>query len=139
MLWPFPGLSGGQGAWGDSGGNACPPLFLQTPGMPIPQYPYGDNPGVTLQGPQLRAPEDTWGLPSVYGVRYAWPAAPGHGNPFGSDSHPPWAGSAAPAHPPAWDTKVQPMLLQRLPDHPTVYCCYYHYHYYYYCYYYYYR
>ncbi|XP_065712949.1 BAG family molecular chaperone regulator 4 isoform X1 [Patagioenas fasciata] len=77
----------------------------QTPGMPVPQYLYGDNPGVTPQGPQPRVPEDTWGPPSVYGVRYAWPAAPGHGNPFGSDPHPPWAGSAASAHPPTWDTK----------------------------------
>ncbi|NXG75190.1 BAG4 regulator, partial [Baryphthengus martii] len=78
----------------------------QTPGMPIPQYPYGDgNPGVTAQGPQPRAPEDTWGPPTVYGVqpRYTWPTAPG--NPFGSESHSPWAGSGASAHPPAWDPK----------------------------------
>uniref|UniRef100_A0A8C3PM40 BAG cochaperone 4 n=2 Tax=Charadriiformes TaxID=8906 RepID=A0A8C3PM40_9CHAR len=76
----------------------------QTPGMPIPQYPYGDNPGVTLQGPppQPRAPEDSWG-PPIYGVqpRYAWPAAPTHGSPFVSESHPPWTGSGAAPHPPA--------------------------------------
>ncbi|NXD87171.1 BAG4 regulator, partial [Halcyon senegalensis] len=78
----------------------------QTPGMPIPQYPYGDgNPGAAAQGPspQPRALEDPWGPPTVYGVqpRYAWPAAPVHGNPFVSESHPPWAGSGAPA----WDPK----------------------------------
>ncbi|KAM9215748.1 BAG family molecular chaperone regulator 4 [Leptosomus discolor] len=82
----------------------------QTPGMPIPQYPYGDsNPGVTAQGPppQPRPPEDTWAAPTVYGVqpRYAWPAASAHGNPFVSESHPPWTGSVAPSHPPAWDSK----------------------------------
>ncbi|KFW63382.1 BAG family molecular chaperone regulator 4, partial [Pygoscelis adeliae] len=82
----------------------------QTPGMPIPQYPYGDNnPGVTPQGPppQPRPLEDTWAPPTVYGVqpRYAWPAASAHGNPFVSDSHPSWTGSGAPSHPPAWDSK----------------------------------
>ncbi|NXH11613.1 BAG4 regulator, partial [Bucco capensis] len=79
----------------------------QTPGMPIPQYPYGDsNPGLTAQGPppQPRAPEDSWPAPS-YGVqpRYGWSPAPG--NPFISESHPAWAGSGAPAQPPAWDPK----------------------------------
>ncbi|XP_071585293.1 BAG family molecular chaperone regulator 4 isoform X1 [Heliangelus exortis] len=77
----------------------------QTPGMPIPQYPYGEsNPGVT---PQPGPPEDTWAPHPVYGVqpRYAWPAASPHGNPFSSESHPSWAGSAALSHPPAWDTK----------------------------------
>ncbi|NXL56870.1 BAG4 regulator, partial [Chordeiles acutipennis] len=77
----------------------------QTPGMPIPQYPYGEsNPGVT---PQPRPPEDTWAPPTIYGAQphYAWPAAPAHGNPFGSDPHPSWTGSRAPSHPPAWDTK----------------------------------
>ncbi|CAM9768426.1 unnamed protein product [Bubo scandiacus] len=82
----------------------------QTPGMPIPQYPYGDgSPGVTAQGPppQPRAPEDTWAPHAVYGVqpRYAWPAASAHGSPFASESHPPWPGSGAPSHPPAWDSK----------------------------------
>ncbi|NWU63119.1 BAG4 regulator, partial [Pterocles burchelli] len=81
----------------------------QTPGMPIPQYPYGDNPGITRQGPppQPRAPEDAWGHPSLYGVqpRYAWSAAPVHGNPFVSDPHPPWSSSGAVSHPPAWDSK----------------------------------
>ncbi|NWW94457.1 BAG4 regulator, partial [Rhynochetos jubatus] len=82
----------------------------QTPGMPIPQYPYGDNnPGVTPQGPppQPRPLEDTWAPPTLYGVqpRYAWPTASVHGNPFVSESHPPWPGSGAPSHPPAWDSK----------------------------------
>ncbi|KAM6113245.1 BAG family molecular chaperone regulator 4 [Phoenicopterus ruber ruber] len=82
----------------------------QTPGMPVPQYPYGDNnPGVTPQGPppQPRPPEDTWAPPTVYGVqpRYAWAAASAHGNPFVSESHPPWTGSGAPSHAPAWDSK----------------------------------
>ncbi|NXP52623.1 BAG4 regulator, partial [Heliornis fulica] len=76
----------------------------QTPAMPIPQYPYTDNPGVTAQEPppQPRLPEDTWGPPTAYGVqpRYAWPAAP-----FLADSHPSWTGSGAPSHPPAWDNK----------------------------------
>lgn len=88
--------------------------------MPVPQYSYGDsNPGVTAQGPppQPRPPEDTWAPPAVYGVqpRYAWPAASVHRNPFVSESHPPWTGSGAPSHPPAWDSKVQLMLLQRVP------------------------
>ncbi|NWI86485.1 BAG4 regulator, partial [Pitta sordida] len=82
----------------------------QTPGMPIPQHPYGDgSAGVTVQGPvpQPRAPEDSWGAPSVYGVqpRYAWPAAPGHGNLYVSDSQPSWSSSGAPSHPPAWDSQ----------------------------------
>ncbi|XP_054081061.1 BAG family molecular chaperone regulator 4 [Rissa tridactyla] len=80
----------------------------QTPGMPIPQYPYGDNPGVTPQGPlpQPRPPEDTW-APPIYGVqpRYSWPATPAHGNPFVSESHPHWTGSGAPSHPSPWDSK----------------------------------
>ncbi|NXI98011.1 BAG4 regulator, partial [Psophia crepitans] len=76
----------------------------QTPAMPVPQYPYGDNPGVT---PQPRLPEDTWAPPTLYGVqpRYAWPAAPVHGNPFISDSHPSWPSSGAPSRPPVWDSK----------------------------------
>ncbi|NWR78994.1 BAG4 regulator, partial [Centropus unirufus] len=82
----------------------------ETPGMPIPHYPYGDSTaGLTPQGPppQPRAPEETWAPHPVYGVqpRYAWPAAPVHGNPFLSDSHPSWPGSGAPSHPPAWDSK----------------------------------
>ncbi|NWI60710.1 BAG4 regulator, partial [Calyptomena viridis] len=82
----------------------------QTPGTPIPQYPYGDSSaGVTAQGsvPPPRAPEDTWGPPSVYGVqpRYAWPAAPGHGNLYVPDSQPSWSSSGAPSHPPTWDSQ----------------------------------
>ncbi|NXT81709.1 BAG4 regulator, partial [Zapornia atra] len=81
----------------------------QTPAMPIPPYPYGDNPGVTPQGPaaQPRLQEDTWAPPTLYGVqpRYAWPAAAAHGTPFASDSHPSWAGSGAPPHTPTWDSK----------------------------------
>lgn len=91
--------------------------LLQTPGMPMPQYPYGNsNPPVTVQGPppQPRPPEDSWATPSVYGVqpRYPWPTAAVHGNPFSSESHPPWTGSAAPAHTPAWDPQVRLMLPQ---------------------------
>lgn len=119
MLRLFPGLSGGSGAQRDSRGHACSPLFSQTPGMPIPQYPYGDSsPGVSAQGPppQPRPPEDTWAPPTVYGVqpRYTWPAASVHGNPFVSESHPPWTGSGASSHPPVWDSQVQFMLLQRV-------------------------
>ncbi|NXN32912.1 BAG4 regulator, partial [Nycticryphes semicollaris] len=80
----------------------------QSPGMPIPQYPYGDNPRVTPQGPppQPRPPEDSWGAP-VYGVqpRYTWPSAPAHGRPFVSESHPPWTSSGAAPRPPTWDSK----------------------------------
>ncbi|NXJ89009.1 BAG4 regulator, partial [Corythaixoides concolor] len=73
----------------------------QTPGMPIPQYPYGDDhPGVTPQ-------EDTWAPHTAYGVqpRYAWPTASAHGNPFVSEPHPPWTGQGDPSHPPAWGSK----------------------------------
>ncbi|KAM9368667.1 LOW QUALITY PROTEIN: BAG family molecular chaperone regulator 4 [Phaethornis superciliosus] len=73
----------------------------QTPGVPIPQFPYGEsNPGVT---PQPRPPEDTWAPHPSYGVQpsYAWPAASAQGNPFSSESHPSWAGSTALS----WDTK----------------------------------
>ncbi|NXN94687.1 BAG4 regulator, partial [Rhinopomastus cyanomelas] len=82
----------------------------ETPAMPVPQYPYGDgNPGLTAQGPppQPRVPEDTWGTASAYGVqpRYGWPAAPGQGNPFVSESHPAWPGSTASGLPPAWNSK----------------------------------
>ncbi|NXU50646.1 BAG4 regulator, partial [Turnix velox] len=77
----------------------------QTPGMPIPQYPYGgDNPEVTAQP---RATEDTWGSP-LYGVqpRYGWSPAPVHGGPFlSSESHPAWSNSGVPSHPTAWDSK----------------------------------
>ncbi|NXE76641.1 BAG4 regulator, partial [Cochlearius cochlearius] len=81
----------------------------QTPGMPIPQYPYGDsNPGVAPQGPppQPRPLEDAW-APPVYGVqpRYGWPAASVHGNLFVADAQPSWTGSGAPSHAPAWDSK----------------------------------
>ncbi|NWH70558.1 BAG4 regulator, partial [Piaya cayana] len=82
----------------------------QTPGMPIPQYPYGDGgPGLTPRGPppQPRAPEEMWAPHPVYGAQphYTWPAAPVHGNPFVADSHPSWPGSGAPSHPPARDSK----------------------------------
>ncbi|NXG40635.1 BAG4 regulator, partial [Psilopogon haemacephalus] len=82
----------------------------QTPGMPVPQYPYGEgNPGITAQGPppQPRPPEDTWSPSTAYGVqsRYGWHSALVPGNNFASEPHPPWAASGAPAHPPAWDPK----------------------------------
>ncbi|XP_042742270.1 LOW QUALITY PROTEIN: BAG family molecular chaperone regulator 4 [Lagopus leucura] len=76
----------------------------QTPGMPVPQYPYGDHsPGVN---PQPRAQEEAW-APPTYGVQpqYAWPTAPAHGNPFLTESQPPWTCSGAASHPPAWDSK----------------------------------
>ncbi|NXK47551.1 BAG4 regulator, partial [Chauna torquata] len=77
----------------------------QTPGMPVPQYPYGDNnPGAM---PQPRPQEEPWAPSGVYGMqpRYTWPAASAHGNPFVSESHPPWMGSGAASHPPARDSK----------------------------------
>ncbi|XP_068777075.1 BAG family molecular chaperone regulator 4 isoform X3 [Struthio camelus] len=81
----------------------------QTPGMPVPQYPYGEaNPGITPQGPapQPRPQEESWAPSAVYGMqpRYAWPAASAHGNPFISESHPSWTGSGAPC-PPTQDSK----------------------------------
>ncbi|NWV68641.1 BAG4 regulator, partial [Malurus elegans] len=96
----------------------------QTPGMPIPQYPYGDSSaGVTGQGPvpQPRAPEDTWGPPSVYGVqpRYAWPAASGHSNLYISDSHPAWSSSGAPSHPSSWDSHGQDPVYDRAEQSPN--------------------
>ncbi|NXX29649.1 BAG4 regulator, partial [Nicator chloris] len=92
----------------------------QTPGMPMPQYSYGDSSaGVT--GPQPRALEDTWGPHSVYGVqpRYAWPVASGHGNLYISDSHPSWAGSGAPSHPPTWDSQGQDSVYDRPEQSPS--------------------
>ncbi|NWW33586.1 BAG4 regulator, partial [Panurus biarmicus] len=89
----------------------------QTPGMPMPQYPYGDSSaGVT--GP--RALEDTWGPHSVYGVqpRYAWPAASGHGSLY-SDSHPSWTGSGAPSHPPTWESQGQDSVYDRPEQSPS--------------------
>ncbi|NWW71459.1 BAG4 regulator, partial [Climacteris rufus] len=100
----------------------------QTPGMPIPQYPYGDSSaGMTGQGPvpQPRAPEDTWGPPSVYGVqpRYSWPTALGHSNLYISDSHPSWTG--APPHPPTWESQGQDSVYDRAEQSPNQhgYCC----------------
>ncbi|NXC07182.1 BAG4 regulator, partial [Orthonyx spaldingii] len=96
----------------------------QTPGMPIPQYLYGDSSaGVPGQGPvpQPRALEDTWGPPSVYEVqpRYAWPAASGHGSLYVSDSHPSWAGSGAPSHPPTWESQAQDSVYDRAEPSPN--------------------
>lgn len=123
MLWLFPGLSGGRGAGSDSRDKALP-LSLQTPGMPVPQYPYGEgNAGITAQGPppQPRPPEDTWAPPTAYGVqpRYGWHTAPVPGNSCVSESHPPWAASGAPAHPPAWDPKVGACAAVRPPQLPS--------------------
>ncbi|XP_035169626.1 BAG family molecular chaperone regulator 4 [Oxyura jamaicensis] len=80
----------------------------QTPGMPVPQYPYGDDHlGATPQGPQPRPQEDAWAPSAVYGMqpRYAWPAASAHGSPFVTDPHPAWSGSGAASYPPARDSK----------------------------------
>lgn len=106
------------GVWGGCGhprGNACPPpplLLPQTPGMPVPQYPYGDGHlGTTPQGPQPRPQEDAWAPPATYGAqpRNAWTTA--HGTPFGTDPHPAWGGgSGAASYPPPRDSKVRGML-----------------------------
>ncbi|NXM79793.1 BAG4 regulator, partial [Oenanthe oenanthe] len=92
----------------------------QTPGMPMPQYPYGDG-SAGLTGPQPRALEDTWGHPSVYGVqpRYGWPAASGHSNLYVSDSHPGWTGSGAPAQPPSWEPQGQDSVYDRAEQSPS--------------------
>ncbi|XP_033926405.1 BAG family molecular chaperone regulator 4 [Melopsittacus undulatus] len=79
----------------------------QTPGMPIPQYPYGDSSSGVTPPPQPRGPEDAWAPHPVYGVqpRYPWASASVHGNPFVADSHPSWTSSGASSHPTAWDSK----------------------------------
>ncbi|XP_057274060.1 BAG family molecular chaperone regulator 4 [Pezoporus wallicus] len=79
----------------------------QTPGMPIPQYPYGDSSSGVTPPPQPRALEDTWAPHPVYGVqpRYPWASTSVHGNPFVADSHPSWTSSGATSHPTAWDSK----------------------------------
>ncbi|NXD30970.1 BAG4 regulator, partial [Spelaeornis formosus] len=87
----------GSARRGQRGRGCSPP---QTPGMPVPQYPYGDS-SVGLAGPQPRALEDTWSPPSGYGVQ--WPAASGHSSLYVSEPH--WASSTAPAHAPAWDSQ----------------------------------
>lgn len=115
MATPMLRLTGG--VWGGCGhprGNACPPPLLlpQTPGMPVPQYPYGDGHlGTTPQGPQPRPQEDAWAPPATYGAqpRNAWTTA--HGTPFGTDPHPAWGGgSGAASYPPPRDSKVRGML-----------------------------
>ncbi|XP_058676031.1 BAG family molecular chaperone regulator 4 [Ammospiza caudacuta] len=95
----------------------------QTPGMPMPQYQYGDSSaGVAGQGPvpQPRALEDTWSPHSGFGVqpRYAWPAS-GHGSLYISDSQPAWSGSGAPSHPPSWDSQGQDSVYSRAEQSPT--------------------
>uniref|UniRef100_A0A8C3C7W2 BAG cochaperone 4 n=1 Tax=Cairina moschata TaxID=8855 RepID=A0A8C3C7W2_CAIMO len=76
-----------------------PPFLLQTPGMPVPQYPYGDGHlGATPQGPQSRPQEEAWAPPAAYGAqpRNAW-------SPFGTDPHPAWdGGSGAASYPPCF-------------------------------------
>ncbi|NWZ86362.1 BAG4 regulator, partial [Poecile atricapillus] len=96
----------------------------QTPGVPMPQYPYGDSSaGLPGQGPvpQPRALEDTWGPHSVFGVqpRYAWPAASGHGSLYVSDSQPAWSGSGAPSHPPTWESQGQDSVYDRPEQSPS--------------------
>ncbi|NXO85876.1 BAG4 regulator, partial [Sitta europaea] len=96
----------------------------QTPGMPMPQYPYGDSSaGLPGQGPvpQPRALEDTWGPPSGYGVqpRYAWPAASGHSSLYVPESQPAWSSSGAPAHPPAWESQGQDSVYDRPEQSPS--------------------
>ncbi|NXD43663.1 BAG4 regulator, partial [Copsychus sechellarum] len=88
----------------------------QTPGMPMPQYPYGDG-GAGVTGPQPRALEDTWGPPSVFGAqpRYGWPAASGHGSLYVSDSQPGWTGSGAPS----WESQGQDPVYDRAEQSPS--------------------
>ncbi|NWU24558.1 BAG4 regulator, partial [Dyaphorophyia castanea] len=121
---PPEGPSEGSALRRQQGPGYSPP---QTPGMPIPQYPYGDSSaGVTGQGPvpQPRAPEDTWGPPSVFGVqpRYAWPAASGHGSFYVSDAHPAhpsWTSSGAAPHPPSWEPQGQDSVYDRPEQSPS--------------------
>ncbi|TRZ10853.1 hypothetical protein HGM15179_016250 [Zosterops borbonicus] len=96
----------------------------QTPGMPIPQYPYGDSStGVTGQGPvpQPRALEDSWAPHSVYGVqpRYPWPGASGHNNLYVPESHPAWSSTGAPSHPPTWEPQGQDSVYDRAEQSPN--------------------
>ncbi|NXH37918.1 BAG4 regulator, partial [Dicaeum eximium] len=96
----------------------------QTPGTPMPQYPYGDSSaGLPGQGPvpQPRALEDTWGPRCVYGVqaRYAWPAGSGHGGLYGSEPHPSWSGSGAPSQPPTWEAQAQDSVYDRAEHSPS--------------------
>ncbi|NXQ29291.1 BAG4 regulator, partial [Alaudala cheleensis] len=88
----------------------------QTPGMPMPQYPYGDS---SAGVPQHRGLEDSWGPHSVYGVqpRYAWPS--GHGSLYVSDSHPSWTNSGAPSHPPTWESQGQDSVYDRAEQSPS--------------------
>lgn len=110
------------GAAGAHGVTPVPPFLPQTPGMPVPQYPYGDGHlGATPQGPQPRPQEDAWAPPAAYGAqpRNAW-------SPFGTDPHPAWdGGSGAASYPPARDSKVWGMLcagswLRSDPSDPSV-------------------
>uniref|UniRef100_A0A8D0HBC4 BAG cochaperone 4 n=1 Tax=Sphenodon punctatus TaxID=8508 RepID=A0A8D0HBC4_SPHPU len=80
----------------------------QTPGMPMPPYPYGDvNHGIPQQGlpPQPRPQDESWAPSGVYMMHphYSWSAPPTHGSQFMSESSPPWPGNGvsapyAPAH-----------------------------------------
>uniref|UniRef100_A0A803V080 BAG cochaperone 4 n=1 Tax=Ficedula albicollis TaxID=59894 RepID=A0A803V080_FICAL len=113
-----------RAVWGCSAGVAPAvtpaPLCLQTPGMPVPQYPYGDG-SAGLTGPQPRALEDAWGPSSVYGLqpRYGWPAASGHSSLYVSDSQPGWTGSGAPAQPPSWEPQGQDSVYDRAEQSPS--------------------
>ncbi|XP_053126107.1 BAG family molecular chaperone regulator 4-like isoform X1 [Hemicordylus capensis] len=79
----------------------------QTPGFPVPSYPYGDcSRGIPPQGPpppQPRLQDTTWRPPGVYGMPppYGWSPTPGPRNQYVAESSPPWpvSGPAAP-HPP---------------------------------------
>ncbi|XP_062995169.1 BAG family molecular chaperone regulator 4 isoform X2 [Elgaria multicarinata webbii] len=82
----------------------------QTPGFPVPPYPYGDcNHSIPQQRPpppppQPRLQETTWRPPGVYGMQppYGWSPAPaGHGDRYVAESPPPWPPSGASVpHPP---------------------------------------
>ncbi|NWX93324.1 BAG4 regulator, partial [Nothoprocta ornata] len=73
----------------------------QAPGMPVPQYPYGE---AVPQGPVLQPwlQEDPWAPCAAYGMQPHYPA---HGNPCVSNSHPPWSGNGIPPCPPMRDSK----------------------------------
>ncbi|NXA55552.1 BAG4 regulator, partial [Nothocercus julius] len=84
------------------GAGYSPP---QTPGMPVPQYPYGEAAaGATPQGsvPQPRPQEEPWAPCVVYGMQPRYSA---HGNPFVSEFHPSWSGGGIPPCPLSRDSK----------------------------------
>ncbi|NXA42171.1 BAG4 regulator, partial [Eudromia elegans] len=76
----------GPSAGRQRGAGCSPP---QTPGMAVPQYPYGE--AAAGASPQAQPQEEPWAPCAPYGMQPRYPA---HGNPFVSQSHPSWSGSA---------------------------------------------